>query len=98
MAPSNVCLVLLSGLIDTFLPVRSVQSRYRPSSPWFDAECRKLRRQARRLERIYRRTRSPADRAAWVRFVREMHTSYRAREREYWEAIITRQSKDPKRL
>src|SRR6218665_817583 len=30
--------------------------------------------------------------------VREMHSSYRTREQEYWEALIYHQSKEPKRL
>ena len=78
--------------------MRCVRTRHCPSTPWFDAGCRALRRLAGRLERIFRRTRSPTDRATWVHFVREMHASYRAREREYWETIITRQSKEPKKL
>src|SRR6218665_3900261 len=70
-------------LIDSFLPQRTVRSRQHPLSPWFNADCRALRRQARRLERVYRRTRLPSDQAAWVHFVRKMHAAYRDREREY---------------
>src|SRR6218665_1893507 len=62
------------------------------------ASCRALRRQARRLERVFRKTRSSSDRASWVRFVREMHSSYRTREQEYWEALISHQSKEQKKL
>src|SRR6218665_532186 len=85
-------------LIDSFLPQRTVRSRQHPLSPWFNADCRALRRQARRLERVYRRTRLPSDQAAWVHFVRKMHAAYRDREREYWKAIIVKPSKDPKKL
>src|SRR6218665_1167232 len=88
----------LSRLLDTFIPVRSIRSRYCPATPWFNESCRTLRRRARRLERVFRRTRCPADRASCVRFVRKMHSSYRTREREYWEALIFHQSKEPKRL
>ena len=35
--------------------------------PTRQAECRSLRHEARRLERLYRRTRAPADRVAWVK-------------------------------
>ena len=87
----------ISELLDSFLPARVIQPRTR-SSPWFDAGCRALRRKARRLERIFRRTRLPADRATWIRFVREMHSAYRTRECEYWEAVIARQSSEPKKL
>src|SRR6218665_2852973 len=34
----------------------------------------------------------------WVRSAREMHTFYRAKERDYWEAKITAHTGQPKRL
>src|SRR6218665_1480085 len=40
----------LSGLLDTFAPICNIRSRHYPSTPWFDASCRALRRRARRLE------------------------------------------------
>src|SRR6218665_3894604 len=83
-------------LIDSFLPQRTVQSRQHPLSPWFNADCRALRRQAQRLERVYRRTRLPSDQAAWVQFVRKMHAAYRDREREYWEATIVSSQRIPR--
>src|SRR6218665_749180 len=61
-------------------------------------EYRGLRRQARRLERLYRRTKLPVDRSTWVRFVRDMHRRYRDKERSCWEAKITSNAKDSKRL
>ena len=44
-------------LVDSFLLQRTVRSRQHPHSPWFNADCRALRRQARHLGRVYRRTR-----------------------------------------
>lgn len=75
-----------------------MKTRHCPLSPWFNAECRALRRRARRLERIYRRTQLPKDRLAWIHFVRHMRTFYRDREQEYWETIISSQSSQPKKL
>src|SRR6218665_3099989 len=72
--------------ISTFLPTRAFTERRSLLCPWFDAECRALRQKARRLERLYRRTKSATDRENWVRFVCRMHASYRETEREYWEA------------
>src|SRR6218665_1133594 len=69
--------------LEKFLPVHSIRTHHCPLSPWFDAECRALRRRARCLERIYRRTQSSSDRADWIRFVRNMHSFYRTREQEY---------------
>src|SRR6218665_3031938 len=57
-----------------------------------------ITRRARRHERQYRRTKLAADRSAWVHFVRDMHRSYREKERTYWETKIVSHAKDPKRL
>ena len=88
----------MTGLIDRFLPLRPARVRRCPLSPWFDKECRSLRRQARRHERKYRRTRLPSDRSAWVQFVRNMHRQYREKERTYWETRIASHAREPKRL
>src|SRR6218665_1020214 len=85
-------------VIDRLLPIHVVTIRQCPSSPWFDKECRTLRRQARRHERKFRRTRMPSDRATWVQFVRNMHRKYREKERAYWEDRIISHAKEPKRL
>src|SRR6218665_899467 len=69
-----------------------------PLMPWFNGECRSLHREARRLERLYRRARAPADRVALVKYVLAMHRTYRDREREHWEARIAAHSEQPKRL
>src|SRR6218665_1157051 len=69
-----------------------------PSPRGSTPRCRSLRRQARRHERQYRRTKLTADRSAWVHFVRDMHRSYREKERTYWETKIVSHAKDPKRL
>ena len=85
-------------LISTFLPTRAFTESRSLLSPWFYTECRALRRQARCLERLYRHTKSAADRENWVQFVHRMHARYRERDYKYWEAKIARHAKDPKRL
>src|SRR6218665_1455021 len=72
--------------------------RSHPLSPWFGGECHSLRRQARRLERIFQRTRLPDDRASWILFVRSMHRRYREKEGEYWEHKISSSEGDTRRL
>src|SRR6218665_3922443 len=72
--------------------------RSHPLSPWFDGECHSLRRQARRLERVFQRTRLPDDRASWILFVRSMHRRYREKEGEYWEHKISSSEGDTRRL
>ena len=41
----------LRRIADQFAPAHAVRSRQRPLAPWFDAECRAIRRDCRRLER-----------------------------------------------
>src|SRR6218665_350866 len=88
----------MSQLVDRFLPLRLITIRRCPHSPWFDRECRSMRRQASRHERKYRRTGLPSDRLTWVQFVRYMHRKYREKEGTYWEDRISSHTKEPKRL
>src|SRR6218665_2346147 len=88
----------MAEVFERLLPTRQARIRLCGLTPWFNAECRSLRREARRLERLYGRTRAPADRAAWVKYVRAMHRTYRDKEREHWEARIAAHSEQPKRL
>ena len=53
---------VLRDVADHLAPLRSVRRQRGRLSPWFDAECRWARRDCRRLERRYRRTRTLADR------------------------------------
>ena len=41
--------------LDKFVPIHAIKSRFQPSTPWFDDECRTIKRQVRMLERWYRR-------------------------------------------
>src|SRR6218665_1756927 len=71
-------------LLNRFLPTRQARVRRNQLSPWFDAECRSLRRGTRRLERRYRKSKLQMDRIAWIKSVRDMHKRYRGKERDYW--------------
>ena len=51
---------------DRFAPVHVIRRRRGRPTPWFDTECRSLRRECRRLERQYRRTYTADDRRSWV--------------------------------
>src|SRR6218665_1008322 len=88
----------MTDIINTLLPVRAVKTRRSVLTPWFDAKCRSRRRNARRLERLYRQTKSADDRAAWVRYVRNMHRMYKDKEQSYWERKIALHSREPRKL
>ena len=88
----------LGAMIDSMLPVQRVRTRFQPNAPWFDAECRQLRRNARRLERRYRRTHEAGDRNEWTCYLREMRRQYKEKERQFWEDRISNNSRNPKKL
>jgi Reverse transcriptase (RNA-dependent DNA polymerase) len=88
----------VTRLLDTMLPRRKVWSRNRPLAVWFDADCHKLRRKTRCLERRSRRTKEPSDRLAWITQLRALHKFYNQKEAAHWEKLVARNSKDPKRL
>jgi len=88
----------LRRLADQFAPARTVRDRVRLMSPWFDAECRATRRNCRRLERRYRRTKSDEDRSTWVAALRQKHTDFAAKKDRYWTVHIARENHNPSKL
>jgi len=49
---------VMTDLLDHHCPTVTVQRRAKPSTPWFDSECRDTRRKSRAVERRYWRTRT----------------------------------------
>ena len=84
--------------LDRLAPMHDIASRYRPSTPWFDADCRSIKRGARLLERRYRRTKDPLDRLAWIRALRDKHAAFKSKENEYWENMVRSNSSNPQKL
>jgi len=67
---------MLRSIADQLAPECTAKCQLRPMCPWFDAECRAIRRNCHRLERRYRRTFNPADEAAYVAASREKHSTF----------------------
>ena len=88
----------LRDLLDNFLPLHKVKSRYQPSTPWFDADCRRIKRQVRLLERRYRLSKSDVDRLAWVNASRDKQSTFREKENSYWEGRIAADASNPRKL
>ena len=57
---------ILSWILDKMISFKTVRVHERPSDPWFDRECRTSKCLKRSLERIYTRTMSENDFAAWM--------------------------------
>jgi len=66
-------------------PAHSICRRPGRPTPWFDAVCRTERRQCRRLERRYRRTRSAAECRVWVEAcTRRRLRLYKLKNEQFW--------------
>ena len=72
-----------------------MHDRRRPLSPWFDADCRSKRRTCRELERRYRRSKTNADRQAWIDALHKKHADFEAKKTEYWTSRISRDTANP---
>lgn len=88
----------LVALLDIHAPRYIRKRKRRLMSPWFDEECRASKRDVRRTERKYRKTRLPSDRQIWVKRLQEQVSFYRRKEHNYWSARIVSNSADPKQL
>ena len=88
----------LRRMADEFAPEHWVRSRVRPLSPWFDSECRAIRRKCRMLERRYRRTKCDDDRAAWTKALRQKHIDFEAKKNSYWTLRIQGERQKPAKL
>ena len=89
---------VLSELTDRFAPVRTVYSRCRPLSPWFDSDCRALRRKCRRLEKRFRRSYAVADRQAWISALREKAALLESKRAAYWTQRLAADKGNPRLL
>ena len=88
----------MSLLVNSVVPLHEVRSRVQLITPWFDDECRRIKRHVRLLERRYRRTRAAADKTAWIEASREKHRAFKVKENTYWEVITSSNSSNPRKL
>jgi hypothetical protein len=55
----------LKKLFDQHAPLRKCRPVRRPTAPWYDAQCRRMKAATRRLEKVYRKTRTDDARRCW---------------------------------
>src|SRR5664279_6355776 len=77
----------LRSLLDVHAPTKSVCVRAARSAPWYDADCRAEKKVTRRLEKVYRRSRSTADRLLWSAQFNHQRSSFQQKLRDYWLTI-----------
>ena len=57
---------IVSEMLDKYAPIKRKEIKIIPAAPWFDSEYRSLRRQRRKAERKYRKTKLEVDRQMYV--------------------------------
>ena len=75
---------VLRRIIDDLAPPIDVSAARRPTSPWFDSNCRACRRRTRACERRYRLSNLPADLLAWSVALAEKRALFDNKMQAYW--------------
>jgi len=89
---------VLTALLNRHCPSVKVRRRAKQNAPWFDAECRTARRQARAAERRFQRSHSDVDRQAWAEKLRLLRTLYEQKNSDFWRREIAANKGDSRRL
>lgn len=89
---------VLRTLADEFAPVLRLGRRRQRLAQWMDAECFRLRRQSRRLEKHYRRSQAEGDRLEWILHERKRHDTYRPKEFAYRNLRLSADASSSKKL
>ena len=89
---------VLCDIADWLAPAHTVYSRVQPLAPWFDSECREIRRDCRRLERRYRRSNGDIDRSNFTAALQRKHASFVAKKNKYWTDLFLAERGSPVKL
>ena len=83
----------LTDILNRHAPVLTTTTRLRPrTDPWFDEECRAAKKQARLLERRFKRWNSDSTRSTWIQALHDMHKLVDRKRTIYWRAKVGEQS------
>ena len=74
----------LFTILDRLLPLKFSRLRQRPSDPWFDDECRQVKKKTRRLERTATKTLKANDVSRWKDQLRVYRKILRQKREGYW--------------
>ena len=78
----------LTSLLDESAPIKQVRLKARPSSPWFDADCRRCKAAIRKLEKAYRRVPSDDTTSAWQAQFNRQRELFQTKMINYWTTTI----------
>jgi len=88
----------LTDILDRHAPRYVRRRKRRLLTPWFDDECRQMKRRVRAFERKYRKSRDPTDRLEWITKLKEQRSLHCSKERFYWSSRINANAGDSRRL
>ena len=88
----------MESLLEKHAPLRRVRRHYRPNTPWFNSECRAMKRKTRCFERIYKRSRLEADRNNWLSQMRCGQEFYKRAQDMYWQTLVNEISGNARKL
>lgn len=74
---------ILKNMVDEYAPVRTKKIKVVTNAPWFDSEYREQRKARRKAEKKYRRTKSPADKEAFIKLRKNTTAMAFNKKREY---------------
>jgi len=74
---------VLCDTANQLAPAHTVYSHVQPLAPWYDSECREIRRECRRLERRYRRSKGDIDRTNFTAALQHKHASFMVKKNKY---------------
>ena len=88
----------MEKLLEKHAPLRQVRRHYRPITPWFNSECRAMKRKTRCFERRYRRSRLETDRNSWLSQMRSGQEFYKRVQDMYWQTLVDESSGNARKL
>ena len=77
----------LQEILDIHAPESLIRSRCRTTSPWYNSTCKRTKLETRRLERIYRSTKTEA-RTQWRDQFKRQRVTFQTIRTEYWSKVI----------
>ena len=79
--------------VDQLIPLKTARVRLRQSDPWYDGECRVMKRQMRRMEKRALKTGSVSDRNNWRSDQKAYRRLMRSRRDSYWKETFVKNCK-----
>jgi len=80
---------VVTQLLDQYAPFIKIRIRRTNSSPWFDNDCSNMKREVRRAERRYRKSKDTSHHQQLRNVQMKLFQLYRLKENAYWSKTIS---------